>query len=171
MNCISPEGQSFTLQLTNQGGGGLYDYNPGLSNINPPGGINANLVGGTCYTADRLVYYVNQNRQLVVATNWQAPVVVANDVEDLQIAYGRAGGAWRGTAAAPDFTVSADDPNIQLVRINIVTRASMADPKFTGSPVSVVSPATALENHTLSAATDNLRRRLSTSTVKVRNNG
>ncbi len=171
MNCISPEGLSVTIQLTNQGGGGLYTINSGLSNINPPGGINANLAGGACYTADRLVYYVNQRNQLVVSTNWQAPVVVANDVEDLQMSYLRTDGTWRGTGTAPDVTVAADDINIQLVRINLVTRSSMVDPKFTSSPASVVAPAAALENHTLSTATDNLRRRIFTTTVKVRNNG
>lgn len=174
--CISSAGQSYVIQLTTQmGNPGAYTDNSGLG-INPPGGVDDSLlVNGTCYAADRLVYYVNVNRQLVISTNWSAPVVVANDIEDLQIAYrveSPTATTWEGTTSAPDLVASTDDKYVRMVRLSLIARVSSADPKFSGSLQSVVAPATALENHDLSAASsDNLRRRLLTSSVTVRNNG
>jgi prepilin-type N-terminal cleavage/methylation domain-containing protein len=178
--CKAPGRKSIRVQLTNQSGTpGQYVDNSGLGLINPPGGIDAiSLQNGTCHRADRLVYYVNQKCQLVVSTNNQAPVVLANEVEDMQIAYFVDTGLaqiWRGTGNAPDPSLSADDPDIRLVRINLVARTAPVagaglDPLFTSSPQAAVAPAASLENHGLSAVPDNYRRRLLTSVVSVRNN-
>lgn len=180
--CKAPGRKSIRVQLTNQSGqAGQYVDNSGLGLINPPGGIDAiSLQNGSCYRADRIVYYVNQNDQLMVSTNNQAPVALANGVEDLQIAYFVDTGLaqnWRGIGNTPDPDpiLSADDRYIRLVRINLVTRTAPVaeaglDPLFTSSPQAVVAPDAFLENHELSAEPDNYRRRLLTSGVSVRNN-
>lgn len=90
--------------------------------------------------------------------------VLASNIEDLQLAY-----IFEDTdvAYAPDDT-DGDDTNdtydIRSVRINLLARTGRVDPDFSGSRPGV-------EDHAADGTTDQYRRRLLSTVVRVRNVG
>lgn len=196
--CETPDGQftticvtnintaapNFDLMVGNAGGAGACPQG-----FNSPGGPGADYTNGSCRklqqgTTTTQVYYV---ADATVAGSapvgrlmfWNGdgavnPVVVANDVEDFQIAYCTANcdtalPTWNWTPS----TAGGEDANIRLVRISLVTRTAAQDPKFSSSPASVAATTPTpgfLEDHPLLAALDGFRRRLLNTTVQVRNN-
>ncbi len=186
--CETPDGQFQTICVTTVNTASpnfdLITGNAGGAStcpqgFNSPGGPGADYTNGQCRKIQQgktttSVYYVNP---VVVPAGappvgrlmfWNGdsstpPVVVANDVEDFQVAY-FAASTWKSPP------VSADDANIQLVRISTVTRTAADDPKFSSSPASVSTLGTLEDHGPLSTALDGFRRRLLSTTMKVRNN-
>lgn len=176
ISCVTSDGNDFaTFQVTQvqrvkasacngeDPGCDKANFSPGLSNLNSPGGLDADYTGGLCYVFERRVYFVDPSYRLMVSVNDQAPVVVATGVEDLQIAFRLKDGTWLHDPTA------ANEPDIRLVRLNVLARTAREDPRFQSSPQGVVGAAS-LEDHALSSVNDGYYRRLMTSLVKVRNN-
>jgi len=144
-------------------------HNPGGGSINPPGGKNIFPPGGydsgsTVLKLKYLSYAVDSTTDPAHPTleldldgplgNW-AFQPLAENTEDLQLAYQDNNGTWYNNPPSPE--------NIRSVRINILARTNKIDPDFTGNRPTI-------EDRT-AGGTDNYRRRLLTSTIKVRNLG
>jgi len=115
------------------------------------------------------VYEINNSTQLL-----RNSVVVADDVEDLQIAVflddndNRAidPGEYRGDGVGPDFDPTTEDlSNAREVRANLLVRTRLEDPDNPGGRYQ------SSENRTAAALGDGYRRRVHSSTVMLRNLG
>lgn len=100
-------------------------------------------------------------------------MILAKDVEDLQVAWlydddadGQVdANEYRGEAGNSLDTTAVDGANLRELRFNLVVRTALEDPR---NPA--VGTGQSLENHTASlAGDDGRRRRIHTSTVRVRN--
>jgi prepilin-type N-terminal cleavage/methylation domain-containing protein len=174
---IKPDGSAFrTIQITNlnpcqpcagaaqQGCSnvGTCDVaviNPGLSNVNSPGGLGEDYTGGTAVKFRRLVYFVNPTGRLMRSENNQNPVALATNVEDLQLAYvDNTSTVYTSPDALPNFW------NLRQVRLNLLTRTANPDPLMS-------SRRPGLEDRAGEAAdvTPGFRRRLLQEEISLRN--
>lgn len=136
----------------------------------------ASTLGGAAVAAQLVivpahVYQVNNNAQLL-----RDGLVLAEDVEDLQVAYffdqdadlvvdaGENPGSAAGAYAASAW----DNSNLRELRLNFVVRTRGTDPTFTSGTFQTT------ENRVAPAATpqdSQMRRRVHSTTVRVRNVG
>jgi len=151
-------------------------HNPGGGTINPPGGHNIFPTGG--YGTNSTVTKFACHSYFIDSTDPVHPVLMldpdgplgagtpqrlAENVEDLQIAYEDKNGTWfcyDATHIAAPATIS----DIRAARVNLLARTSIPDPDFTGQRPAV-------EDRAAATATDNYRRRTLRSMVKIRNLG
>jgi prepilin-type N-terminal cleavage/methylation domain-containing protein len=174
---IKADGSAFrTVEITNlnpcqlcSGSGqqgcsniGLCDtavLNPGLSNINSPGGLQEDYTGGNAVKFRRLVYFLNPAGRLMRSENNDPPVPLATNVEDLQFAY-------IDNNLQRFDTPGEITPNIwrlRRIRLNLLTRTADPDPLMTSSRPP-------LEDRLGGAnETPGYRRRLLQSEIHVRN--
>jgi prepilin-type N-terminal cleavage/methylation domain-containing protein len=121
-------------------------------------------------------YWVNPNAPNGPPQLIRDGMVLANDVEDLQVAlfYDHDGdgdvdaGEYRGAAAA---YVSADEDNRELreVRVTVVSRTRGQDPDVLANPALANSVTQAAENRQVGLVADGFRRRAISVTVRPRN--
>ena len=139
-------------------------------NLNPPAGMTffprTYVIGSWVYKLKNGSYRItnsNPNHPRLEA-NWGGSWTggtfqsLAEDIEDLQIAYRDDVGIWHYTLAN-----STPPGNIRDVRLNLVGRSRGLDPVFSGRRP-------ALEDRP-SGILDNLRRRTLTTTFMIRNLG
>ena len=84
-------------------------------------------------------------------------LLIAQDIEDLQLAYQDVSGNWYNNPPSVD--------DILAVRINIIARTAREDPKWAGNGIRP-----AIEDHSVGNP-DGYRRRILTTVVEVRNMG
>ena len=110
-------------------------------------------------------YYISNSTNhptLMLQTNSGVPQPLAENVDDLQIAYKDKNGNLFCTSSNSASPPSI--PDLRTTRINLLARTSIPDSDFTGQRP-------ALENHAAATATDNYRRRVLSSMIKMRNMG
>ncbi|MCC6642766.1 MAG: PilW family protein [Deltaproteobacteria bacterium] len=128
-------------------------------------------VGAQLVVVPAHVYQVNNNAQLL-----RDGLVLAEDVEDLQIAYfydadadlAIDAGENPGTPGTPYVAFAWDNSSLREIRLNFVVRTRGADPTFTSGAFQTT------ENRVAPAVTAQdaqTRRRVHTTTVRVRNVG
>jgi len=145
------------LQITNvSGGGGTIVHNTGVGS---PGNATKDL--GHKYEENSFImklhninYYVRTDDTLMRSDGGSAQPLAEN-IEDLQFAYQDEDGNW--------FDSPPTVEDIRSVRINVLARTDKVDPDFGGSRPEI-------EDHA-AGSTDNYRRRLFTTVVRVRNMG
>jgi len=132
------------------------------------GGVSA---GQQLVVVPAHVYQVNNNAQLL-----RDGLALAEDVEDLQVAYffdqnanlTVDAGENPGSAGTPYAAFAWDNSNLREIRVNFVVRTRGTDPTFTSGAFQTT------ENRVAPAATaqdPQTRRRVHTTTVRVRNVG
>jgi len=151
-------------------------HNPGGGTINPPGGHNIFPTGG--YGTGATVTKFACHSYFIDSTDPVHPILMldpdgplgsvsaqplAENVEDLQIAYEDKNGTWY-LHDSSHTTVPSNIADLRAARITLVARTSIPDPDFTGQRP-------ALEDRAAATATDNYRRRILRSMVKIRNLG
>jgi prepilin-type N-terminal cleavage/methylation domain-containing protein len=156
---------------------------------NAPGGAGA-APGGTPLAAGAAnlaavpahVYWVNPNAPNGPPQLVRDGMVLANDVEDLQVAYFFDGdkdgvvdaGEYRGTRTPAGLVYdyqSKDEDNRELreVRVSVVARTRNQDPDVLANPNLANSVTQAVENRPAGAVADGFRRRTITLAVRPRN--
>jgi prepilin-type N-terminal cleavage/methylation domain-containing protein len=130
---------------------------------------------------DRIVVVPAHVYAIDVVTNPATPsltrdgVLLANDVEDLQVAFfydvdgngqiGAAAAENPGSAGTQYLSSAWDNRTLREIRINVVTRTSQTD------PTNGEGLFQATENRAVAAANDSYRRRVHTTVVRLRNVG
>lgn len=152
---IISDGQNAAcLVLNGNPSGNTLPYSPTASNIFPSGGFPA---GSAVYKLRTVGFRVNNNVLQMNVDNggWQDLV---NHIEDLQFAY-------RGTSTPSGTWLDNPSPvnqtTLNNIQVFILARAEAADPHFNGQRP-------ALRDHAAGAA-DHFRRRLLSSTLRMRN--
>jgi prepilin-type N-terminal cleavage/methylation domain-containing protein len=155
---------------------------------NAPGGGGA-APGGTPLAAGTTnlvavpanVYWVNPNAPNGPPQLIRNGMVLANDVEDLQVAFffdadddgAIDAGEYRGTlnGGVPQDYQSGDEDNRELreVRVTVVARTRSQDPDVLVNPTLANSVTQAAENRPVGAAADGFRRRAIALAVRPRN--
>jgi len=177
----SPTGYSCRGDMTDssswQGGNWVnLNFNRGNDNANRPRQCSNPNHAGPNWDAvftigEDLYYYVRQsaagenNPQLVRYRVGGDTEVVANYVEDLQVAYGEDTNSDGVVDAWVDGDAVSDMLDVLMVRINIMVKATRIDPKKSAEAPPVI------ENSTISSTPDKYRRRILTRTVRLRNMG
>lgn len=136
----------------------------------------ASTLGGAAAAAELVavpahVYQVNNNAQLL-----RDGMVLAEDVEDLQVAYFYDSDADQVIDAGENpgstgtnFTASAwNNADLREIRLNFVVRTRAGDPAFTQGTFQTTENRAA---PAVTAADPQLRRRVHTTTVRIRNVG
>jgi len=141
----------------------IEDYTGSVASTN---GLTANYEGGTCVKFKEIAFYVDTSGsfpRLMKAVNGGASQVVANYIEDLQVAFQTSNGSWYyNVGGTGDPTIN----DIRNVRVNIVARSRVAGAK-------AIYYEAALEDgrrHPTSG-TDGFPRRVMTSQIRARNFG
>ncbi len=131
--------------------GNALPYSNTTSNIFPSGGFAA---GSHIYKLKRVSYQISNNVLQSQKDNgpWQD---VVNNIEDLQVGYKGTSGTWADNPNPTNRTTITD------VQINILARSNTQDLQFTGQRPQIRDHA--------AGAVDHYRRRLLTSSVKLRN--
>ncbi len=112
---------------------------------------------------------------------WRDGVVLADDVEDLQIAYFHDAngndtfdpGEWSGDTAATPYAANAlDNSELRALRFNLVVRTAEQDPDVFQNPNLAFGVVQPIENsNVLAGPADGFRRRIYTRTIRPRNIG
>jgi type IV pilus assembly protein PilW len=90
--------------------------------------------------------------------------VLAANIDDLQFAYIFDDGEEANAPNNADADDTNDTDDIRSIRINLLARARSGDPDFTGGRPTI-------EDHAADGSTDQFRRRLLTTVVRLRNMG
>lgn len=133
------------------------NFSPGQSDYNNPGGLgDGDWENGTVALFKDIAYFIDPNGPVLRrSVNGSSAQPLAENIEDLQFAYQDEDGNW--------FDSPPSVQDIRSVRINILARTGKVDPDFGGSRPTI-------EDHA-AGSTDNYRRRLFTTVVRVRNMG
>jgi prepilin-type N-terminal cleavage/methylation domain-containing protein len=142
----------------------IEDYPGSFASTN---GMDANYGGGTCTKLKEIAYYIDTSSDipmLMKAVDASPSQVVAKYIEDLQVAYQDNNSNWyRHQSGSTDPPVLA---NIRNIRVSVVARARVANPK------NVYSQAALEDGRSHPAAgADGYARRVLTSQIKLRNYG
>ncbi len=151
-----------------------------VSAVVPGASVSVNFRAGTSFGTGGDLRLVPAHVYRVVTPGGGGPIelqrdglVLAKDVEDLQVAWlydddgdGQVdAGEYRGAAGSSLDPTAVDGERLREVRFNLVVRTAAEDPRN-----AAVGTGQALENRTDNvAADDGRRRRIHTSTVRVRN--
>ena len=159
--------QSHALKLQHNPGGGTINP-PGGHNIFPPGGYGSGSIVTKFVFHGYFIDHSDPSHPVLMLDpdgilGSAAPQRLAENVEDLQIAYLDKNGTWYCYDSS-HTTAPATISDIRAARINLLARTSIPDTDFTG-----IRPA--IEDHAAAAVTDHYRRRLLRSFVKIRNLG
>jgi type IV pilus assembly protein PilW len=154
----------------------IIQHNPGGGTINPPGGHNIFPAGG--YTAGSKLFKVQIKSYDIDFSDPLHPLMrmdsdgpvgsgafqpFADNIEDLQFAYIFSDGDEADSADDADGDDTNDHSDIRAVRINVLARTGRVMKNFVGNRPAIEDNA--------AGANDQYRRRLLTSTIKVRNLG
>jgi len=152
---IISDGQNASqLRITSINNLTSLSFTPVNPNIFPTGGFG---VGSRVYKLRQVSYRISNNilQTQTDGVTWQDAV---NNIEDLQLAYQGTTtppGTWLDNPGPVDQTTTTD------VQLNILARSNALDQQFTGQrPL--------IRDHVAGAA-DHYRRRLLTSTIRIRN--
>jgi type IV pilus assembly protein PilW len=152
---IISDGQNASrLLITSVNSGTSLSFTPVSPNIFPTGGFG---VGSRVYKLKEVSYRISNNtlQSQTDGITWQD---VVNDIEDLQLVYQGTttpSGTWLDNPSPVNQTTITD------VQLNILGRSGVEDLQFTGQrPLIRDHPA---------GSTDHFRRRLLTSTIRMRN--
>jgi type II secretory pathway pseudopilin PulG len=148
--------------------------------VAPATGVTVGFLAGTSFGTGGELRLVPAHVYRVVDPGGGGPLqlqrdglVLAKDVEDLQVAWlydddedGQVdAGEYRGEAGSALDPTAVDGSRLRELRFNLVVRTAAEDPRG-----SAVGTGQSLENRTANlAADDGRRRRIHTSTVRVRN--
>ncbi|MCK5244375.1 MAG: PilW family protein [Desulfobacterales bacterium] len=139
------------------------NFSPGQSAYNNPGGLDDWASKGTVALFAETAYFIDVKSDgspvLKRSINGQPAQTLAENIEDLQIAYQLSGDATWYDTLSPTQQVQ----DIRSVRINVLARTDKMDPHFSGKRQ-------AIEDHAAGNA-DKYRRRLLTTVINVRNMG
>jgi type IV pilus assembly protein PilW len=139
------------------------NFSPGQSAYNNPGGLDDWASNGTVALFAQTAYFIDVKSDgspvLKRSINGQPAQTLAENIEDLQIAYQLSGDATWYDTLSPAQQVQ----DIRSVRINVLARTDKMDPHFSGKRQ-------AIEDHAEGNA-DKYRRRLLTTVINVRNMG
>ncbi|MDL1975511.1 MAG: PilW family protein [Deltaproteobacteria bacterium] len=140
------------------------NFSPGQSAYNNPGGLgDGDWKDGTAALFVETAYFIDVKSDgspvLKRSINGQPAQTLAENIEDLQIAYQLSGDATWYDTLSPTQQVQ----DIRSVRINVLARTDKMDPHFSGKRQ-------AIEDHAAGNA-DKYRRRLLTTVINVRNMG
>jgi type IV pilus assembly protein PilW len=167
---LNVSGNTITLDPSTSGGRTNLDY-PGVflvdgvtpSNQNP---TPVRLLTSTRYQIDRTDPRHPVLQQVTVRGGVQP---IAEDIEDLQLAYGVDRDANRVISAAEwtSAPLATEMSMIRLIRVTIVARSAQPDPALVGRPQTIPT----IEDHVpvVNPVTDGLRRFTLTRIVKARN--
>lgn len=155
-------------------GGTPYSPNPGLGPVALGSAVPSLIaIPAHAYVIDRSVA---QRPRL-----WRDGVILADDVEDLQVAYFHDAnfndtidpGEWSGdTAAAPYNPDLLDNLELRAIRFNLVVRTSEQDPEVAQNPALAFGVVQPTENSAVVAGpADGYRRRIYSRTIRPRNVG
>jgi type IV pilus assembly protein PilW len=135
-------------------------FTPGQSAYNNPGGLDDWASNGTVAKFAEIAYFIDPNGPVLKRSiNGQPAQTLAENIEDLQIAYQLSGDATWYDTLSPTQQVQ----DIRSVRINVLARTDKMNPDFSGKRE-------AIEDHAEGNA-DKYRRRLLTTVINVRNMG
>jgi type IV pilus assembly protein PilW len=140
------------------------NFSSGQSAYNNPGGVgDGDWKDGTAALFVEIAYFIDVEPDgspvLKRSINGQPAQTLAENIEDLQIAYQLSGDATWHDTLSPTQQVQ----DIRSVRINLLARTDKMDPHFSGKRQ-------AIEDHAAGNA-DKYRRRLLTTVINVRNMG
>jgi hypothetical protein len=155
-------------------GGTPYSPNPGLGALLPGMAVQSLIaIPAHAYLIDRSV---PQRPRL-----WRDGVILADDVEDLQVAYFHDAnanstidlGEWSGdTAASPYNPDLLDNLELRAIRFNLVVRTAEQDPDVAQDPSLAFGVVQPTENSAVVAGpADGYRRRIYSRTIRPRNVG
>ena len=139
------------------------DYTGSIASTN---GKTTDYGGGTCVKFKEIAFYIDTTGnfpKLMKAVNGGASQVVANYIEDLQVAFQTSDGSWYyNVGGTGDPTMN----NVRNVRVSVVARSRVAGSK-------AIYYEAALEDGTRhpTSGTDGYPRRVMTSQVRARNFG
>jgi prepilin-type N-terminal cleavage/methylation domain-containing protein len=157
------------------------DFDVANSTYSPVGGAapgGTPLAGTTNLVAvPAHVYWVNPNAPNGPPQLIRDDMVLANDVEDLQVAlfYDHDGsgsvdaGEYRGAAGNGYVAPDEDNRELREVRVTVVARTRGQDPDVVANPLLANSVTQAAENRQVGAVADGFRRRAISVTVRPRN--
>ena len=158
--------QGAALKLQHNPGGSARDYNnPGGHSTFPAGGYGT---GSTLAKARFIRYYIDDTTDpahptlMVDRMTGAAPQPLADDIEDMQLAYGLDTNA---DGVVDTWTASPGTPSqIRQVRLQLLARARIPDAAWRETRP-------ALGNHAAGASADGYRRRIIDVVIDVRNSG
>lgn len=148
-----------TVSAFTSGATDRLDYDTSSSPINYSVGQNKDYTGGTATTASPRTYQIDTSiagRPRLM----RGGAVIAEDIEDLQIAYGLdadGDGVVEAWSSAP-----SDATEVRLVRVSLIARSAAPDPNWNGSRPG-------LEDRPPAGAADGYRRMVLQTTEMIRN--